>query len=505
MAALAGRARRRPVAAPGPSGGRRRPATRRPAVRRGAGPARLVGRPRDGRGRAASGCSSSASSACSPCSAARRIWRRRRDRRARPTRPLDACSAPARCSPPSWPPAGPRRRAGPGRPALVRAWRRWSRRTALGSDVPSALRRLAVDARRGRPAGGRRGLAGRPPLRPRPGRRPVPGRVPGSARSDRPAGWSRPSWPRPGPPPGWSPPCRWSRSAWARAPAATRGGSCSTPRSGGAASRPGSRSGWPGSGGSRRSPTRRTARDRARGRGGRRAGRAPGVPPRTGWADAPSRAAAGDDTARPGPRPSLASRALLCLAGSGAGLFLGGPSAWWPARWRPALPGWRSDRSEPGAVRREREPGRGRDLPHFVDLFACALRSGAALRRPRWRRWWPPARARRPIGSTACWPGCGSGVARRAGVGGLSRRRRPGPPRAHARPGGGQRQPRWPTRSSGWPTSSSAGPRRGRGPRPRGRREGGGAAGPVPAAGLPPDRHRADRGRPAADADGRDP
>ena len=69
---------------------------------------------------------------------------------------------------------------------------------------------------------------------------------------------------------------------------------------------------------------------------------------------------------------------MLCLlAGLGVGLFVGGPIgvAAAPAA---AVAAWIAlVRSEPGAVRRERDVA-ARELPHFVDLFACALRSGAA-------------------------------------------------------------------------------------------------------------------------------
>lgn len=71
-------------------------------------------------------------------------------------------------------------------------------------------------------------------------------------------------------------------------------------------------------------------------------------------------------------------RPVLCLlAGLGAGLFIGGPLglAAGPVA---AAGAWIAlARSEPGAVRREREAA-ARELPHFVDLFSCALRSGAA-------------------------------------------------------------------------------------------------------------------------------
>ncbi|WP_246210343.1 type II secretion system F family protein [Nocardioides piscis] len=74
----------------------------------------------------------------------------------------------------------------------------------------------------------------------------------------------------------------------------------------------------------------------------------------------------------------LPVRPVLCLlCGAGAAVFLGGvlgvvaaPAA--------ALAAWVAlARSVPGAIRRERLAAQ-RELPHVVDLFACALRSGAS-------------------------------------------------------------------------------------------------------------------------------
>lgn len=79
----------------------------------------------------------------------------------------------------------------------------------------------------------------------------------------------------------------------------------------------------------------------------------------------------------PPPRPGR-WRPLLCLlAGVGAGLFLGGPIGVAAAPVAAAAAWVALARTEPGAVRRERDVA-ARELPHFVDLFACALRSGAA-------------------------------------------------------------------------------------------------------------------------------
>jgi pilus assembly protein TadC len=87
----------------------------------------------------------------------------------------------------------------------------------------------------------------------------------------------------------------------------------------------------------------------------------------------PSRPHATAPAARPG-----RWRPVLCLlAGLGAGLFVGGPIgvAATPVA---AAAAWAAlARSEPSAVRRERDVA-ARELPHFVDLFACALRSGAS-------------------------------------------------------------------------------------------------------------------------------
>jgi hypothetical protein len=71
-------------------------------------------------------------------------------------------------------------------------------------------------------------------------------------------------------------------------------------------------------------------------------------------------------------------RPVLCLlAGIGAGLFLGGPIGVAAAPLAAATAWVALARSEPGAVRRERALA-ARELPHLVDLFACALRAGAA-------------------------------------------------------------------------------------------------------------------------------
>ncbi len=80
------------------------------------------------------------------------------------------------------------------------------------------------------------------------------------------------------------------------------------------------------------------------------------------------------------PRPARPGRwrPVLCLlAGLGAGIFVGGPVGVTAAPVA-AVAAWVAlARSEPSARRREREAA-ARELPHFVDLFACALRAGAS-------------------------------------------------------------------------------------------------------------------------------
>lgn len=74
----------------------------------------------------------------------------------------------------------------------------------------------------------------------------------------------------------------------------------------------------------------------------------------------------------------LPVRPVLCLlCGAGAAVFLGGVAGAVAAPVA-ALAAWVAlARSVPGAVRRERLAAQ-RELPHVVDLFACALRSGAS-------------------------------------------------------------------------------------------------------------------------------
>ncbi len=72
-------------------------------------------------------------------------------------------------------------------------------------------------------------------------------------------------------------------------------------------------------------------------------------------------------------------RPVLCLlAGAGAWLFLGG-TAGLVAAPAAAVAAWTAlARSEPVAVRRNREAV-GLELPYVVDLLSCALRSGVSL------------------------------------------------------------------------------------------------------------------------------
>lgn len=71
-------------------------------------------------------------------------------------------------------------------------------------------------------------------------------------------------------------------------------------------------------------------------------------------------------------------RPVLCLlAGCGAGLFLGGPVGVVAAPLAAAAAWVALARTEPVAVRRERDVA-ARELPHVVDLLACALRAGAS-------------------------------------------------------------------------------------------------------------------------------
>lgn len=78
--------------------------------------------------------------------------------------------------------------------------------------------------------------------------------------------------------------------------------------------------------------------------------------------------------------PSATStwRPVLCaLAGLGAGIFVGGPLALVAAPAAAAGAWMVLARSEPADVRRDREQAE-RELPHFVDLLSCALRSGTS-------------------------------------------------------------------------------------------------------------------------------
>jgi pilus assembly protein TadC len=80
---------------------------------------------------------------------------------------------------------------------------------------------------------------------------------------------------------------------------------------------------------------------------------------------------------RPAARPGRWRPVLCLLAGAGAGLFMGGPIGLAAAPVAAAAAWVALGRSEPSAVRRERDVV-ARELPHFVDLFGCALRAGAS-------------------------------------------------------------------------------------------------------------------------------
>ena len=166
-----------------------------------------------------------------PAPAPGALWRRRRratgSRRRSATQVLETCELLAAELAAGRPPgavprprghgvaaAGAGRRGVPGRRRRARrAARRW----------PAARRGRATCAWWPRP-GRSRTAPGRGSPRPSTG---SPSRC---ARPARPGGWSRASWPRPGRRPGWWPDCRCWRWRWARAPAATRGASCSAPR-----------------------------------------------------------------------------------------------------------------------------------------------------------------------------------------------------------------------------------------------------------------------------------
>ncbi len=79
----------------------------------------------------------------------------------------------------------------------------------------------------------------------------------------------------------------------------------------------------------------------------------------------------------PAPRPGRWRPALCLLAGIGVGLFLGGTAGLVAAPFAVVAAWIALLRSEPGAVRREREAV-ALELPHVVDLLSCALRAGAS-------------------------------------------------------------------------------------------------------------------------------
>jgi Flp pilus assembly protein TadB len=85
-----------------------------------------------------------------------------------------------------------------------------------------------------------------------------------------------------------------------------------------------------------------------------------------------------DQSQSPSPPRAGRWRPVLCLlAGTAAWLFLGGPAGLVAAPLAVAAAWIALSRSEPVAVRREREAIE-LELPHVVDLLSCALRSGAS-------------------------------------------------------------------------------------------------------------------------------
>ena len=317
----------------------------------------------------------------SPLLGGRLIWRRRRERRVRAATGGRSARGVR----------GAGRRAG-GRAAARRspsaeAARRWPGLGPVVDALGPGLRRARPRCGGSRPSPARATCASsRPRGRSRttraPGSAHAVARVASRIRAQRPdpAGGRRPSWRRLERRPGWSPPCRCvaARDGLGRR-WQSRGASCSTPRSGGAVSWPGSPSGsaglwWIEAIADQVEPGVTVLAAVAAGA----RGPAPPAGPAAHSDRRPRQPSRTSASGRSGWRP------LLCLlAGVGAGLFLGGPLGLVVAPGAAAAAWVALARSEPAAVRRERELA-ARELPHFVDLFSCALRvRGATAGRAR--------------------------------------------------------------------------------------------------------------------------
>ena len=406
------------------------------AGRRGRGPRRPAGR-----WPAPAGCWSLAVIGAAAALAGRRLLWRRGAGRAAAARPPPGCSRPASSWPPSSPPGSRRGPRSTGPPTTGRPCGRWPRPSASGADVPAAPARARGAGRAPATCGvvaAAWQVAHRTGAGPR--RRPRPGRPRPAGRRSRPGGSST----------GELASARATARLVAvlpvlalldgqRAPAATRGASCSATRSGWPAWPAGSAAGSPGWPGSRRSPatsTRPVTRSPLRGAAPRPAVAAALAVPRR--RAAPRRepradAAAGTPGRLAAPLPAAVGAARRRSARAA---FVGGPAG--PVA---GLVGGRRDlgrrsaRTEPRAVRRAPRGG-----PTRPAARRHPARRGAALgrraRRARVDRGLPGTarRRRRPAGPVAARLALGGDPARRLG--------RPGRrPRARARSAGPWRAP----------------------------------------------------------------